>query len=85
MPRLTISLSEERHRALKEAAARRRKTIGQLIEESLDYCGIKTPERAAELVEHARQRARLGEREADELAVAETRKARQDTRAAGRH
>ena len=40
MPRLTISLSEERHRALKEAAVRRGKTIGQLIEESLDdYAG----------------------------------------------
>ena len=85
MPRLTISLSEERHRALKEAAVRRGKTIGQLIEESLDYCGIKTPARAAELVAHARQQARLGESEAVAIAVTETRKARQHARSARGH
>ena len=81
MPRLTITLSEERHQALKEAAARRGKTIGQLIEESLDYSGIKTPARAAELVEKARRRANLQEAEALDLAVTETR----DARTAGRH
>lgn len=85
MPRLTISLSEERHRALKEAAVRRGKTIGQLIEESLDYCGIKTPARAAELVEKARRRAQLQEAAALDVAVKETREARKDVRAAGRH
>ena len=37
MPRLTITLSDERHTALREAAAQRRKTIGQLIEESLEF------------------------------------------------
>ena len=31
MTRLTITLSEQRYRALKEAAAQRDKTIGQLI------------------------------------------------------
>ena len=36
MARLTITLSQERHRALKEAAARRSKTIRSLVEESLD-------------------------------------------------
>lgn len=77
MPRLTISLSEERHRALKEAAVRRGKTIGQLLEESLDYYGIKTPERAADLVARARRQAGLSESEALTLAVAETRKARE--------
>jgi hypothetical protein len=85
MPRLTITLSEERHRALKEAAARRGKTIGQLVEESLDYCGIKTPVRAAELVARARGRARLEEEQALDAAVTETREARKDARAAGRH
>jgi predicted transcriptional regulator len=42
MARLTITLSPERHRALKEAAARRSKTIHRLVEESLDAYGIKT-------------------------------------------
>ena len=41
MARLTITLSDERHRALREAAVQRGKTIGQLIEESLDHYGIK--------------------------------------------
>jgi len=42
MSRLTITLSEPRYRALKEAAAQRDKTIGQLIDESLDFYGIKS-------------------------------------------
>ena len=50
MPRMTITLSEERQRALKEAAARRKKSIGQLIDESLEFYGIKTSESAAALV-----------------------------------
>ncbi len=40
MPRLTITLSEDRHRALMEAAARRRKSIAASIEESLEFYGI---------------------------------------------
>lgn len=72
MPRLTITLSEDRHRALKEAAARRNKSIGQLIEESLDFYGIKSSESAAALVGAARQRAGMREDEALELAVEET-------------
>ena len=35
MSRLTITLSEARYKALKEAAVQRDKTIGQLIDESL--------------------------------------------------
>ena len=73
MPRLTVTLSEERHRALKEAAARRKRTIRDLIEESLDYYGIKTMETAANLVSKARQNAGLNEAEAIEVAVKETR------------
>jgi len=76
MPRLTITLSEERHKALKETAVRRGKTIGTLIEESLIYYGIKTPNRAGELVARARQRADLNEVDALDLGVAETRKVR---------
>ena len=37
MSRLTITLSDARDRALKEASAQRNKTIGQFIEESLDF------------------------------------------------
>ena len=42
MSRLTITLSEARYKALKEAAVQRDKTIGQLIDESLDFYGIKS-------------------------------------------
>ncbi len=76
MARLTISLSEERHRALKERSARTGKTIGDLIAESLDFYGIKTDARAADLVARARARSRKTEAEALRLAGAEVRKAR---------
>ena len=51
MSRLTITLSESRYRALKEAAAQRGKTIGQLIDESLDFYGIKSREQALALTQ----------------------------------
>lgn len=76
MARLTITLSDERHRALREAALKRGKTIGQLIEESLDFYGIKTARSAEELVAKARARASLTEAEALRTAVDETRAAR---------
>ena len=59
MSRLTITLSESRYRALKEAAAQRDKTIGQLIDESLDFYGIKSREQALDLVRRARARSQL--------------------------
>lgn len=49
MARLTITLPDDRHQALKEAAARRGKTIRQLIDESLAHYGIKTEASAAAL------------------------------------
>lgn len=73
MSRLTITLSETRYRALKEASARRAKSIGQLIDESLDFYGIKTREDARDLVRRARGRSTLTERKALETAVKETR------------
>ncbi|MEO7743605.1 MAG: CopG family transcriptional regulator [Usitatibacter sp.] len=76
MARLTITLSDERHRALREAAMRRGTTIRQLIEESLDFYGIKTLQSAGELVAKARARASLSEAEALRIAVKETRAAR---------
>ena len=66
MSRLTIRLSEARYKALKEAAVQRDKTIGQLIDESLDFYGIKTREDARDLVRRARVRSRL----TDERAIA---------------
>jgi len=76
MARLTITLSDERHRALREAAVQRGKTIGQLIEESLAFYGIKSARSADELVAKARARSSLTEAQALRLALAETRAAR---------
>ena len=61
---------------MREAAAQRRKTIGQLIEESLEFYGIQTTRSAEQLVAKARARASLGEADAVRVAVAETRAAR---------
>ena len=72
MPRLTITLSDDRHRALKEAAVRRRKSIAALIEESLEFYGIKSTATAAELVARSRARAALDEADALLLASEET-------------
>lgn len=69
MSRLTITLSEERYRALKQACAQRDKTIGQLIDESLDFYGIKSREGARDLVLRARDHARLGEARATAIAA----------------
>jgi hypothetical protein len=61
MSRLTITLSEARYRALKEASAQRDKTIGQLIDESLDFYGIKSRQDARDLVHRARAHSKLSE------------------------
>jgi hypothetical protein len=68
MSRLTITLSEARYRALKEASAQRDKTIGQLIEESLEFYGIKSHDDALDLVRRARARSKLSEDQALALA-----------------
>ena len=54
MSRLTITLNDNLHRALKEAAARQGRTIGEIIEESLQLRGIKPMESARQLVERVR-------------------------------
>ena len=77
MTRLTITVSDERYRALKEAAVRRNTTVRRLIEESLDSYGIKSTESAAALVAAARERSGLTEAAALDLAVSETRAERQ--------
>jgi hypothetical protein len=73
MSRLTITLSDTRHRALKEACAQRGKTIGQLIDESLEFYGIKSREDARDLVRRARARSGLSEGQALELAQQQVR------------
>ena len=79
MSRLTITLSEPRYRALKEAAVQRDKTIGQLIDESLDFYGIKSREQALDLVRRARTRSALNDEQALTLAQEEVRAVRHAT------
>jgi hypothetical protein len=76
MTRLTITLSEQRHRALKETAAVRGKTIGQLIDESLDFYGVKSQGDAIELVQRARSANGLSQQQAMDLALDEVQHAR---------
>jgi len=76
MPRLTITLTDERHRALKEAAARRRTSITALIDMSLEAYGVKTREAAEALVARARAHAAMEDDAALALALDEVRKAR---------
>jgi hypothetical protein len=76
MNRLTITLSETRYRALKEASARRGKSIGQLIDESLEFYGVKTQDEARELVRRARAHGDMTEAQAQKLANEEVQAAR---------
>ena len=79
MSRLTITLSEARYRALKEASAQRDKTIGQLIDESLDFYGIKSRDDARGLVRRARALGKLSEEQAMAVAQQEVRAVRGKT------
>ena len=79
MSRLTITLSEARYRALKEASAQRDKTIGQLIDESLDFYGIKSRDDALGLVRRARALGKLSEEQAMAVAQQEVRVVRGKT------
>ena len=54
MPRLTISLSERTHHALKEAAVRQNRSMGAIIEESLELVGIRPFDAVEEIVGRAR-------------------------------
>lgn len=76
MARVTLTLPDELHRALKEASAVRGRTIGELVAESVVAYGIKPREEAERLVARARERAGLDEERALELARRETRAAR---------
>jgi hypothetical protein len=74
--RLTITLPDELHQALREAAARRGIGLGELIAESLEFYGIKPRETAEALVRRARENSALDDTAALELALDETRQTR---------
>ena len=76
MARVTINIDDKRYQALKEAAVRRRTTIGRLVEQSLDFYGIKTEQSAADLVAAARRRSAMNDHDATNLSVEETRSER---------
>ena len=76
MSRLTITLDDSLHQALKETAVRQGRTIGKIIEEGLLLRGIKPLEGAQELVVRARENARMSEEDALALSIAETAAAR---------
>ena len=76
MSRLTITLSEARYQALKEAAAQRDETIGQLIEESLDFSGIKLRQDARDLVRRPRVHSKLTKDQAVAVAPEQVRAVR---------
>ena len=76
MSRLTITLSEARYRALKEASAQRDKTIGQLIDESLHFYGIKSRDDARDRVRRARAHSKLSEDQAVAVAQEQVRTVR---------
>lgn len=76
MTRVTLTLPDGLHRALKEAAAIRGTTLGELVAESVVAYGIKPREEAERLVARARSRSALSEAQALALAARETRAAR---------
>lgn len=73
MIRLTISLAERTHRALKEAAARQNRSMASIIEESLELRGIQPYDNASEIVARARAKSGMDADRAMALAVEETR------------
>ncbi len=77
MSRLTITISNEIHQALKETAARTGRTIGSIIEGSLRLRGIRPMASAKDLVAKARANAALNEEDALALALDETHQSRQ--------
>ncbi|MBK5931134.1 ribbon-helix-helix protein, CopG family [Halochromatium salexigens] len=76
MTRLTITLQDDLHRALKQTAARQQRSITSIIEESLRLRGIRDQASARSLVDQARARSGLDADTALALAVEETRAAR---------
>lgn len=78
MPRTTINLSDERYRALKQAAARRGQTITEIVDQALELAGVNTREPVMEMLREAGRRSGLSADEAMELALRETRTYREE-------
>ncbi len=78
MPRVTISLSNRTYRALKEAAARQSRSMGSIIEESLELRGTRPNDTARGIVAKVRAKSGLRADEAMALAVEETRRFRDE-------
>ena len=77
MARLTISLDDRTHRALKEAAARQNRSMASIIEESLVLRGIQPYDTALSIVARAQASAGLNDDDAMALAIDETRRHRE--------
>ena len=76
MPRTTITLSEERYRALRQVAARRGQTITEVVDRALELAGVNTVESVRTMLAEASRRASLTDEEAMEMALRETAAAR---------
>lgn len=76
MSRLTISLSDEMHQALKESSARTGRTIGKLIEEGLRLRGIRPMNTTRNLVKKARSNSAINEDDALRVALDEVNQSR---------
>jgi hypothetical protein len=77
MARLTITLSDERHRQLKVRAALQGTTIGRLIEDGLEAADAHSREEGLRLLAKARANAakaepKLSDEELMDLAIEET-------------
>ncbi len=83
MARLTITLSDERHRKLKSQSALRGKSIAQLIEEGLQEADMRLREEGLRILALARSNAaeaepKLTEDELMELAIEVTHEVRRE-------
>ena len=77
VPRLTISLTDRTHRAPKQEAARQNRSMGSIIEESLELTEIPARDTIKEIVARARTNSELSADDAMALAVEETRRHRE--------
>ena len=82
MTRTTINFSDERYRALKQAAARRGQTITEIVDQALEFAGINTLESVMQMLREAGRRSGLTAEQAMELALQETRAVRDERDAA---
>ena len=80
MSRLSITLDDDIHSALKATAAIQRRSMAAIIEESLRLRGIKPQQQVEDILKAARDAANasdLNETQLMDMAVTETRAARE--------